>query len=124
MKHFEVKDFACQCGCGQIPQTHLLELADQVREDWGKPLNVSSGARCLKHTMHLRATGTPAALQSAHISGEAVDLIPVDKATLPAFQTFCKDHLLTWGAWMEAPESTPAWVHLQVRPVRNRVFKP
>jgi hypothetical protein len=124
VKHFKLREFACKCGCGILPQNHLMDLADQIREEWGSALDVRSGARCLKHTMHLRATGIPAKLQSAHLSGEAVDLAPVAASNVKQFQDFCTKKLEEWNCWMEDPTCTPGWAHIQVRPTRKRVFKP
>jgi hypothetical protein len=124
MKHFKLDEFRCQCGCGILPQDHLMELADRVRAEWGKPLIVASGARCLKHTLDLRKKGIPAALGSAHLSGEAVDLRPLDLKDIKEFHEFCQINLSKWDCWMEDPAFTRTWAHLQVRPTRTRIFKP
>lgn len=124
MKHFKTTEFACKCGCGLLPTLDTMNLAERVREAWGKPLFVSSGMRCKAHTLALRLKGIPAALGSAHIEGKAVDLVPSDLKDLPAFQAFCIKNLTTWNVWMEDPLHTTMWVHLDKRPRPNRIFKP
>ena len=122
MKWFTEANFACQCGCGKLPQKVIMDLADQVRDEYGHPLYVDSGARCDKHTAELRAQGIPAALHSAHNEGLAVDLRAQDMVD---FHKFCLAELVRWNCWMEDPASTPNWSHLQKRPVPGkRVFKP
>ena len=52
-KYFTDNELRCQCGCGQLnpnPQFHMLMvIMDKVREEYGKPLRVTSGYRCPDH---------------------------------------------------------------------------
>lgn len=122
MKWFKESDFACKCGCGLLPKQEIMTLADRVRESFGAPLTVASGARCMSHTLALRAQGIPAALHSAHLEGLAVDL---HSEHMQAFHDHCLKNLIRWDCWMEDPKATPLWAHLQTRPVSGkRAFKP
>lgn len=124
MKYFKTSEFDCQCGCGKLPTQELMDKADRIRIEWGKPLNCVSGVRCMKHTVQLRARGIPAALGSAHLEGLAMDLCPVNLEDLPAFTEFCKKNLARWNLWMEDPMFTTMWVHLDMRKRSTRIFKP
>ena len=124
MKYFKTTEFACKCGCGLLPTLEMMNLTNQIRDEWGKALNVTSGMRCKSHTLTLRLRGIPAALGSEHLKGRAVDLAPVDMRDMKEFQDFCIKRLETWGVWMEDPFSTPMWVHLDFKKRPLRIFKP
>lgn len=72
-KHFTRQEFACPCGrCGGFPvepQEALVRLADDVREDIGLPVILSSGVRCQAHNDEL-PNSVP---NSRHVRGKAMD---------------------------------------------------
>lgn len=74
IRWFRREEFRCRCGgkyCDGFPAEpvrQLVELADQVREHFGKPTIVSSGLRCKRHNA---ACGGVA--NSRHLTGRAVD---------------------------------------------------
>lgn len=123
LHYFKVSEFQCACGCKALPTDEIMYLADRIRQEWGGPLNVTSGARCKVRRAQLKAMGIPAALRSAHSVGLAVDLAPAD-GRIEAFHQFCKDRIVAWGAWMECPTYTGSWGHIQLRPAARRVFIP
>lgn len=94
----------------------LLAAVNQLRELYGKPMSVSSGYRPGRFN-----TAAGGAKNSSHLSCEAVDFKDADGA-LKAFCT--PEILIKYGLYMEAPENTPTWCHLQIRPTKNRIFKP
>lgn len=120
-KYFSDNEMACKCGCGELPQDAIRELADFVRHDWGKPLFVASGKRCQAHNAKIGG-----AKKSAHVAGLAVDLRPFDMDEMKAFQQFCLTKLEEWKCRMEDPNYTTQWAHLDLYPVgpAGRVFKP
>jgi hypothetical protein len=120
-KYFKLTEFSCKCGCGELPQDSLMELADFVRNDWGEALCVSSGKRCAKHNNIIG--GAP---KSAHVAGLAVDLRPYDVDRMSEFHKFCESKLEEWQCRMEDPKASPSWTHLDLYPVGpgGRVFKP
>jgi hypothetical protein len=70
--------------------------------------------------------GVPGAAQgSKHLSCLAIDLEDRDGA-LDAWCMAHLDVLETLGLWLEHPDATPGWCHLQTQPPRsgNRAFKP
>lgn len=65
-----------RCSCSKCEEQHisskLLELLDEVREKYGKPIKVTSGYRCPAHNI---AIGGRSA--SSHVSGLAADIQPM-----------------------------------------------
>lgn len=83
MKHFKEKEFVCKC-CGELPplqrgniEALVNNVLDPVREQYGKPIYVSSGYRCPKHNAEVG--GVP---NSQHMRGEAADIHCEDNAAL------------------------------------------
>lgn len=81
---------------------------------------VTSGWRPV--AVNRAARGAP---RSAHLHGMAVDISDSDRALsakLLENQTLLEEA----GLYLEDPDHTPTWVHLQTRPTQsgNRVFKP
>lgn len=72
MRHFDLSEFACKC-CGQLPPNGmnpvLLEALDDLRENLGVPVYVSSGYRCPDH--NAAVGGVP---NSQHVQGNAADI--------------------------------------------------
>lgn len=67
-KYFKESELRCNCGCGFRAQPDAIEKADQLREAFGKPLNVTSSARCVEHNKAI--DGAP---MSKHCEGIAFD---------------------------------------------------
>lgn len=82
MRNFTRKEFACKCDCGfDTVDYYLAEVLDRVREHFGVPVTVTSGARCLAHNQSIG--GVPA---SQHTKGRAADIVvrgvdPLDVAS-------------------------------------------
>lgn len=96
----------------------LLMAINKLRQRWGKPLIVSSGYRPGKYN---EAAG--GAKRSAHLYCEAVDFSDPEQK----LSTWIKnnpDILYHCGLWMEDPEYTKTWCHLDIKPRNNRIFKP
>lgn len=75
IKHFERSEFACKCGgkyCDGYPaemKQIVVEVADRVREHFGRACHVSSGIRCKKHNANVGGVPT-----SRHLYGKAMDI--------------------------------------------------
>lgn len=98
--------------------TKLLVALNKFRSTYGKPMVVSSGYRPGKYN---KAAG--GVKSSCHLTCEATDFRDIDghiKAYVKANPKVLED----CGLYMEAPESTPTWIHLQTRATANRIFKP
>lgn len=96
----------------------LRNAVNAFRKAYGKPMYVSSGYRPGKYN---KAAG--GASKSAHLTCEAVDF----EDNSGKIKQFIKDNpsiLEDCGLYMEHPDNTPTWVHLQTRKTKNRIFKP
>jgi uncharacterized protein YcbK (DUF882 family) len=96
----------------------LLRAVNLVRAAYGKPMTVSSGYR--PGTYNVKAGG---AQLSAHLFCMACDFSDADGQ----LAAWCLAHLSLLeqaGLWMENPERTKGWVHLDIRPRKKRVFDP
>ena len=74
IKHFKRTEFACKCGkyCNGYPtemKQIVVEVADRIREHFGKPVIVSSGVRCTKHNKNVGGVSN-----SRHLYGKAMDI--------------------------------------------------
>jgi uncharacterized protein YcbK (DUF882 family) len=68
-RHFDRNEFACKhCGTNLI-HDDFIELLDELREQCGFALRVTSGYRCPEHNSKVSSTG----LTGPHTSGRAVD---------------------------------------------------
>lgn len=101
--------------------THLLECLNKFRELYGKPMIVSSGYR--PEAINVNVKG--AAKKSNHIMCLACDFKDLDNK----LDDWCLENLdiLTQcGLYLESPQHTPGWCHLQAKAPKsgNRVFIP
>ncbi len=99
----------------------LLIPLNKLREAYGKSMFVSSGWR----PASLNATVANAAKKSNHTIGLACDF----KDPNGELDKWCMDNLKKleeFGIWLESPDSTIGWCHVQCVPPKsgNRVFKP
>lgn len=88
-----------------------------------RPRRVTSGWR--PPSVNEKVSG--AAKRSNHMVGRAVDIADASCAlkrwlVTPAGQVA----LIECGLWMEHPDATPTWVHVQIVPPRSgsRIFRP
>lgn len=69
-EHFSRKEFDCQCGCGTGEiSMELVELLELTRLEYGKPMRINSGIRCLEHNRSIGSKDT-----SSHIKCVAADI--------------------------------------------------
>lgn len=98
-----------------------VERVNTLLSAYGKPLTVASGYR----PKYINEKTPGASLNSRHITCQAVDLADPDLS----FAKWCMLNL-PWltniGLWMEHPDYTKGWVHLQTTAPKsgNRVFIP
>jgi uncharacterized protein YcbK (DUF882 family) len=69
-KNFSRREFACKCGCGfdKIDQ-RLVNLVQEIRDEFGQPVYIESGCRCPKHNRKVGGVWN-----SGHTTGEAADI--------------------------------------------------
>lgn len=112
--YFSVKEVSCRCGCGATIKLEMLDKLNDIRKLYGKPISLTCGARCPTHNAKIGG-----AKNSAHISGEAVDMVRTEELL-----QFIKANLEVLDLYMEDPTYTVNWIHLQCRKTKTRVFKP
>jgi hypothetical protein len=122
MSHFTDAELACKCGCGMGLDRNFRKLLEEIRTEFGRPMTISSGARC---TVHNRKIG--GARGSAHTLGKAVDIKALkDSDYRRDLLTFLTARLDKYNLWMEDPAFTSSWIHIdcKVRLGTPRIFKP
>lgn len=72
-KHFKKEEFDCPCCKRNNISPRLVAKIDQIREEIGKPIIVTSGYRCKKHNKEIGG-----AISSKHLIGMAVDITTKD----------------------------------------------
>ena len=80
-KYFPDHELACRCGCGggrpdMIPA--FMARLIRLREDFGRPMVVSSAYRCPKHNGAVSSTDQA----GPHTTGRAVDILIYGEAAL------------------------------------------
>ena len=69
-EHFDSSEFACQCGCGfNTVSPELVYLLEQIRQEYNKPMIITSGCRCADHNAAVGGVSN-----SAHTRGTAADI--------------------------------------------------
>ncbi len=69
-RYFSLAETECRCGCGFDLEPSFKAKLDQLREAYGKPLAMSSGARCPSYNAKVSSTGRT----GPHTTGRAADL--------------------------------------------------
>ena len=90
----------------------LLDRMNQVRKEWGKPMQVNSGLRSQADQQRIN----PKSPQSRHLIGAACDIEDADGS----LNQWCKDNeelLAKVGLWME--ERQGGWQHFQCLPPKS-----
>lgn len=105
-------------------ETNALKLCavlNELQSLCEMPFLVTSGIRSVQDQMRIN----PSVKNSAHMSGEAVDLSDVDGA----IYGWCMDNmdvLIRLGIYLECKTYCPRWIHLQIRVPKSgrRIFIP
>jgi len=98
--HFKSSEFACHCTkCGvQKVSKVLVDHLEQVRVEFGTPIQINSGYRCSEYQDELRRQGYETAKGiSTHQMGQAADIRPVDLHQMNDLLTVVKKHFMAIG---------------------------
>lgn len=77
--YFQRSEFTCKCRCGTNKvQQPLIDMLNVIREEFGKPVTVTSGTRCVKHNAEVKG-----ATNSNHLTGHAADIRCADRSMTP-----------------------------------------
>lgn len=72
-ENFSADEFKCRCRRADCPRPEMnddfMDLLQRVRDAWGKPMVITSGARCLCYNTIVG--GSP---NSQHLLGKAADI--------------------------------------------------
>ncbi|MFA5630330.1 MAG: D-Ala-D-Ala carboxypeptidase family metallohydrolase [Porticoccaceae bacterium] len=72
--NFYRAEFACKCGCGfDTVDTELINVLQEIRYRFGKPITITSGCRCASHNAKVNG-----AKGSQHMLGRAADIKVAD----------------------------------------------
>lgn len=64
-------EFECSCGCGgDTVDVELVEVLQDIRNHFDKPLSINSGFRCYEHN-----TKIGGAKKSTHLCGRGADIV-------------------------------------------------
>lgn len=98
-----------------------IERANTLLGAFGSLRGVNSGWR--PYTLQMEIN--PRAPNSKHITADAIDIEDKD-GKLKEWLIFNQDQLEKLNLYMEHPDSTPTWVHVQTLPPnsKKRIFKP
>ena len=98
-----------------------VSRVNQLLDVFGQSRTVNSGWR----PQAINASVPNAAKKSKHTTCQACDLND-DDGSLDAWCMANLKHLERIGLWLEHPDSTPRWCHVQIIPPGsgNRVFRP
>jgi hypothetical protein len=96
----------------------LAERVTKLLSKLGVSTTISSGFRTNKANV-----GAKGRARSAHMTGEAVDLVDKDGSLA---RMITRELLEEFNLYLENPQFTRGWVHLQTRKTAsgNRIFNP
>lgn len=110
--YFSESELACKCGrkeCDAAPfSSKLLGIMNSIREEYGKPIIVTSARRCAEHNE--KVMGKP---NSKHLLGEAIDI----KMTMEDLVPFLA---LVSDKGIRGVGIANGWLHLDIRKGRYR----
>lgn len=71
-KDFSRSEFKCKCGLCDYDtvDSELVDVLQDVRDHFGKPITITSGNRCVDHNKKVGG-----ALNSYHVRGRAADIV-------------------------------------------------
>lgn len=55
--NFSDTELACRCGCGGLPPQEFQDELQRLRDEYGRPMRISSAWRCPDHNDRVSKTG-------------------------------------------------------------------
>ena len=106
-KHFNRSEFACSC-CGKEDTVDhaLIELLEDVRENFGQPVIITSGHRCVWNNERIGGSAG-----SLHLKGRAADFIVknVDPEDVASYLEDKAPGLGRYSTWTHVDTRTGGW---------------
>lgn len=119
-----------QCGSHKFKESEVDLVTKRNLQDLIDKVNALGYTPSMRATSCLRSLEdqkriNPSAMGSSHLYGCAIDIADAD-GELKAWLLKNQSKLVELGLWMEHPDSTKTWCHLQtIRPKSgNRFFRP
>jgi uncharacterized protein YcbK (DUF882 family) len=111
-KHFSRSEFTCKCNsCGfNTVDTKMLEVLENVREHFDKPVTITSGCRCVSHNRKIGGSKN-----SQHLIGRASDFKVLDIEPEEVYNYIDEEYPHTFGLGLYS-----GWVHLDSRQRKTR----
>lgn len=69
IKHFKLNEFDCPCCHRNLMNVFMIDLIEEIRNHYGKPITITSGFRCEKKNNSLIGHD----INSRHLFGSAID---------------------------------------------------
>jgi uncharacterized protein YcbK (DUF882 family) len=106
-KHFRRSEFACKCGkCDfDTVDTTLLNVLEEVRGYFGKPVTITSGCRCESHNKDVGGSQN-----SQHLYGRAADIVVAQTSPQSVYDFVNLMYPLSLGLGLYS-----GWVHIDSR---------
>lgn len=113
--HFQAKEFKCDCCSENVVHPKIVHILENIREDIGAPLRISSGVRCPSHNKNVGGAAKSFHQPQEDGRGYAADFtyalssmkIPINIVRL--FLS-ASEHVGDGGAILY-----PSWVHIDCR---------
>ena len=116
--HFRVREFRCHDGSDPVfIDSALVELLEQLRAHFGKPVTITSGYRTASHNAKVGGSRS-----SQHLLGRAADIQVQDTDPL-AVAAYAENLMPDWGGVGRYPVKAgraKGWVHVDTRPNKSR----
>lgn len=110
-QYFSRQEFACRCGCGgDTVDAALLQVLEDARDHFQRPIQVNSGFRCDAHNE--KEGGWP---DSEHLKGKAADIVVVGWSPSEVQAYFKSKYRSTYGIG-----SYRTFTHIDVRERKAR----
>ncbi len=111
-ENFQRSEFKCKCNnCNfNTVDVELIRLLETVRARFGKPVTITSAARCASHNKAVGGSDT-----SQHLLGKAADIVVKDTPPSEVFE-FVTAHMPNKGGFGAYNDFT----HVDVRDEKSR----
>ena len=112
--YFEVGEHACSCGCGGTWDENFLFTMNEIREEAGVPMKISSGFRCTEYDTHIGGKGV-------HPTGKAADVLCSGRAAHRILRAAVKLGVMGIGVSQKG-EHSKRFIHLDMTEGETRPF--
>lgn len=105
--HFKLKEFECPCCNRVMVHPVLVDYLERIREEFGKPVYVNSGYRCVFHNIFVEGVEI-----SKHRVGEAADISPHNNDDIYDLTRICRKYE---DVLKVIPKPSRYYIHLELK---------